>query len=237
MLGGDLRHLERFPMAVRTTGPGFQTRGMTSTSPRRGGHVVVGVDGSPASEHAVQWAAEEAHLRHRGLSLVHTQKRVSASELAWLGSAGLPPREVNDDLYWGAERILERARALATALHPELPTETVLGYGDARSHLLELATVAPMVVVGTRGHGPVAGLLLGSVSGALVRHAECPVAVVRPPAPSACGILIAADASEESLDLVENAYREASLHQARLTVVHCLWDGQATQTPWTSVAE
>src|SRR5262249_49318333 len=69
------------------------------------------------------------------------------------------------------------------------------------------------------------------------RHAECPVAVVRPPVPSGSGILIAADGCEESLELVEHAYREASLHRARLTVVHCLWDGQATRSPWTSVPE
>lgn len=210
---------------------------MTSTLPITSGNIVVGVDGSPGSEHAVLWAVEEAGAQRRGLTIVHTQKQVSANELAWLGTAGIPPQQLNAEMAQEAERVLDRARALATDHRPEVPIETLLGYGDARKHLLELATSAPMVVVGTRGHGPVAGLLLGSVSGALIRHAETPVAVVRPKATSGRGILIASDGSEESLELVEQAYREASWHQAPLTVVHCLWDGLKSQERWTSVSD
>jgi len=135
-----------------------------------------------------------------------------------------------------AERILERARSMAAEVSPDITIETALSYGDARRHLLDLAPTAAMVVVGTRGHGPVAGLLLGSVSGALVRHADGPVVVVRP-APGDGGVLVAADGSEESLALVEHAYREASLHQTPLTVVHCLWDAPMARTRWATVVE
>jgi nucleotide-binding universal stress UspA family protein len=210
---------------------------MTSTHPTPSGNIVVGVDGSPSSEHAVMWAAEEAALQRRRLTLVHTQKQVSANEMAWLAGAGIPPRQVNAEMDEDAERILERARSVAADLSPGVPVETVLGYGDARGHLLDLTTTASMVVVGSRGHGPVAGLLLGSVSGALVRHSDTPVVVVRPtPAPGG-GDLIAADGSEESLELVELAYREASLHQLPLTIVHCLWDALIARTRWTTVDE
>jgi nucleotide-binding universal stress UspA family protein len=210
---------------------------MTSTHPAPSGNIVVGVDGSPSSEHAVMWAAEEAHLQHRGLTLVLAQKRVSANEMAWLATAGIPPSQVHGEMDQDAERILDRTHDLAAERFPSTPVETVLGYGDPRGQLLDMAPTASMVVVGTRGHGPVAGLLLGSVSGALVRHSPTPVVVVRPPATSDGGVLIAADGTEESLALVEYAYREASLRQTRLTVVHCLWDALIARTRWTSVAE
>jgi nucleotide-binding universal stress UspA family protein len=225
------------PTAVRKAGHAIEDRDMTSTHPTPSGHIVVGVDGSPESEHAVMWAAEEARLGHRGLTLVHVQKRVSGNELAWLATAGIPPSQVNAEMDQDAERILERAHALAAEPFPGTPIETVLGYGDPRGQLLDMAPTASMVVVGSRGHGPVAGLLLGSVSGALVRHSPTPVVVVRPtPAPGG-GVLIAADGTEESLTLVEHAYREASLRQTTLTVVHCLWDALIARTRWTTVAE
>jgi len=217
-------------------GRGFENQGMTSTHPTVGGNIVVGVDGSPSSEHAVMWAAEEAQLQHRGLTLVHVQQQVSANELAWLAKAGISPGQVNAENERKSEGILERARSLTADLHPGVPIESVLGYGDARQQLLEMSTAA-MVVVGTRGHGPVTRLLLGSVSGALVRHAQVPVVVVRPGPQSGRGILIAADGSEESLHLVEHAYREASLHQLPLTVVHCLWDGLMPQIRWETLSD
>jgi nucleotide-binding universal stress UspA family protein len=156
--------------------------------------------------------------------------------MSWLSSAGIPPREVDDRIRADAEKVVARAHALAAARCPEESIDTVLETQDARSLLLDLGSTAAMTVVGTRGHGRVAGLLLGSVSGALVRHATTPVVVVRPvPAPRA-GVLIAADASEDSLGPVEHAYREASLHRVPLTVVHCVWDGLVAPPGWTDVS-
>jgi nucleotide-binding universal stress UspA family protein len=202
-----------------------------------GGAIVVGVDGSPSSEHAVTWAAEEAGLRHQDLTLVHAQKRIAADELAWLASAGIPSRQVNEQVRADAEAVVERARALAADRTPGLPIETVVADQDARRLLLDVGSGAEMTVVGTRGHGRVVGLLLGSVSSALVRHSQRPVAVVRPVAERGRGVLVGADGSEESVELVEYAYREASLHQMPLTVVHCLWDGMLEQARWTTVSE
>jgi nucleotide-binding universal stress UspA family protein len=208
---------------------------MTSSNPRSG-HIVVGVDGSPSGEHAVLWAADEAHLQHLPLTLVHTQRSVPATELAWLSTAGISPRRVDAESQAAAERVLQRASSLAADRHPDLPLETVTGYGDARRQLLEMGHSAAMVVVGTRGHGPVVGLLLGSVSAALVRHSDVPVAVVRPPEPEAQGLVIAADGSEASLPVVEQAFREASSRNLSLTVAHCLWDGLLAQARWVAVS-
>jgi nucleotide-binding universal stress UspA family protein len=202
-----------------------------------GGDIVVGVDGSPSSEHAVSWAAEEAGLRHRGLTLVHAQRRIAADELAWLATVGIPSRQVSEQVRNDAEAVVERARALAADRAPGLQIDTLIADQDARSLLLDAGSGAELTVVGTRGHGRVAGLLLGSVSSALVRHNQRPVAVVRPGTERGRGVLVGADGSEESVELVEQAYREASLHHAPLTIVHCLWDGMLAQVRWTTVSE
>ena len=210
---------------------------MTGSDPITSGSIIVGVDGSPSSEHAIVWAAEEAGLQHRKLTLVHAEQRMSANEMAWMSSAGVAPRHINEQIHADAEQVVTRARAMAAAHCPEEAIETILEVQDARSLLLDLGSTAAMTVVGTRGHGRVVGLLLGSVSGALVRHAKTPVVVARPVPSPRRGVLIAADGSEESLGLVEHAYREASLHRTPLTVVHCLWDGLMAPTPWADVSQ
>lgn len=209
---------------------------MTTSKRSVSGAIVVGVDGSPSSEHAVMWAAEEAHLQNRGLILAHAQTKISANEMAMLSSAGIHPHQVNEQIRVGAERIVERAHSLATDRFPDVPIEIVMGQGDARKQLLEMASASSMVVVGTRGHGPVVGLLLGSVSGALVRHSEVPVAVVRPGHTGSRGVLIAADGSEDSLAPVEYAYREASQRHLPLTIAHCVWDGLLAQARWSALS-
>jgi nucleotide-binding universal stress UspA family protein len=205
--------------------------------PSVGGSILVGVDGSPGSEHAVIWAAEEARLQRRGLTLAHAPTKLSTGEMVWLASAGIPSQQVDEQVRMDAERVIERARSLAADRCPAASIETVVDGQDPRDMLLELGRTASMTVVGTRGHGRVAGLLLGSVSAALVRHAERPVVVVRPRPSPRRGVLVAADGSEESLELLEHAYREASLHGLPLDVVHCMWDGLLAQVRWTTVSE
>ncbi|MGC4112047.1 MAG: universal stress protein [Nocardioides sp.] len=206
---------------------------MTTNTPSASGTIIVGVDDSPASEHAVMWAADEARLQHRTLTVVHAQSTIGSNELAVLAGAGIPPRQVNDHLRDSASRVVERARALAADRLPSGDVDTILAATDPRSLLLDASATASMVVVGSRGHGPVAGLLLGSVSGALVRHSSIPVAVVRPNQGRKGGVLAAADGSEASLVPLEAAYREASLHGVGLTIVHCLWDALYSQVRWT----
>lgn len=216
-----------------------ETTGTTGTSGAAGssGPVVVGVDGSPAGEHAVVWAADEARLQRRDLALAHAQSRMTTNELLALSNAGIAAGPVSDRIHEEAESVVERARSVAHDRYPEAAIDTHVEVTDARKLLIELSRTASMVVVGTRGHGPVAGLLLGSVSGALVRHSECPVAVVRPAAPSASGVLLAADGSEDSRHVVEHAYREASYRQTSVTLVHCIWDGLAAKARWIPMSE
>ena len=165
-----------FPAPRRATRLGV----VTSSASDNRGNIVVGVDGSPTGELAVLWAAEEARLQHRGVTLVHARKPLSANRLASFTAAGISAREVTLQGEREAERLLERARALAPDRLVDNGVETLFYTGDARRALLDLSDSASMVVVGSRGHGRVVGLMLGSVSGALVRHAPCRIAVIRP---------------------------------------------------------
>jgi nucleotide-binding universal stress UspA family protein len=130
------------------------------------GPVVAGVDGSPASHHALTLAFEEAALR--GVPLVAVCALADAP-----GKVG------------GAARMEEDFSRLMTPQEKEHPEITVLRqvtFGAPRSALLTAAAEAQMLVVGSRGLGGVEGMSLGSVAGALVHHSPCPVAVVHPPA-------------------------------------------------------
>ena len=205
---------------------------MSTHTDTRTGAIVVGVDGSPLGEHAVLWAAEEARLQNRSLLLVHAIEPVSANQLAWLSSAGIPPHQVNREAQDVAARVIERARTLADDRRPAERVETEIRLGDPRRVLLDHAERAPLVVVGTRGHGRVAGLLLGSVSGAVLRHATCPVAVVRPGPAESRGVLLGVDLSLAGLPAVEAAFGQASQRRLPLTVVHCLWDTLIGRDAW-----
>ena len=205
---------------------------MSTNTDTHTGAIVVGVDGSPLGEHAVLWAAEEARLQNRSLLLVHAIEPISANQLAWLSSAGIPPHQVNREAQDVAARVIERARTLADDRRPAERVETEIRLGDPRRVLLDHAERAPLVVVGTRGHGRVAGLLLGSVSGAVLRHATCPVAVVRPGPAESRGVLLGVDLSLAGLPAVEAAFGQASQRRLPLTVVHCLWDTLIGRDAW-----
>jgi nucleotide-binding universal stress UspA family protein len=96
---------------------------------------------------------------------------------------------------------------------------------DPRTALLDLSEHATMLVVGSRGRGPVASLLLGSVSVSVSKHASCPIVVRRSSEPARPGhrIVVGVDGTELSLPAIEFAYRMASFRGSALTVVHCYW--------------
>jgi len=142
------------------------------------GHIVVGVDGSPASRSALRWAADEARLRSAELRVVYSWHHPEESFVpVW----GIPPWE---DLEAPARSTLDElisAEGLSSAGNPV--TNAVLLQGPAAPALLATAKGADLLVVGARGHGAFVGMLLRSVSQHCVTHATCPVVVVRGGAP------------------------------------------------------
>ncbi|MDI6909127.1 universal stress protein [Nocardioides sp.] len=189
------------------------------------GSVVVGLDGSPSAERALEWAIDQAQLESRQLTLAHG---VDPSGSVWVDPVGLDHRVVLEALQADAEVMLDQAREQVARRAPDLVVHQVLRTSDARVTLLELSEQAAMVVVGSRGRGPIKTLLLGSVSLAVSREARCPVVVVRPGNPGTVrnGVLVGADGTDRSLATLEFAYRQAALHRLPLTIMHCFWDAR-----------
>lgn len=133
--------------------------------------VLVGVDGSEAAEGALRWALDEARCHGAKLDIVLVAEPVVPS--------GMPYPTRRDDAFEDAESELARIVEDVVGEESQVPVETRVAAGDPRQVLRELSTDVDLLVVGSRGHGAVAGLLLGSVSQYLVTHAECPVTVVR----------------------------------------------------------
>ena len=178
--------------------------------------VVVAIDGSIDSRRAVLWGARQARLEHRPLVLVHA-----------LGSTLAPTRpRLFDDAARPSAEILDEAVALAEDCHPDVEVSGVAVPGDATAALVEISATARMLVLGSRGRGPVRSKLLGSVSVAVARRAACPVVVHRPTSPGRIqdGVVVAADGTLESLPVLDFAYRQASIHRLPLTVLHCVHD-------------
>jgi nucleotide-binding universal stress UspA family protein len=151
--------------------------------------IVVGTDGSPSAQRAVRWALGEARLRGAALHIVHAWMvpLVEALPEPWLLARpiGHTEEELEDQLGAGAREFLAATVAEAKAAEPELDVIGELAEMRPAAALLAAARGADLLVVGSRGHGGFAGLLLGSVSSQCVHHAPCPVVVV--PAEPAAG--------------------------------------------------
>lgn len=202
---------------------------------RKPGTIVVGVDGSESSHRALRWAVERAVAEHRPLTLVHT---IGAVTPAFLDAAIVDAKDARSALYAAGQKVLDDATSAVESTSPGVEVHQWFDLADPRQALLQLSEGAVMIVVGSRGRGQVRSLLLGSVSVAVVRHAQCPVVVVRPGNPGKVrnGVVVGADASPESTPVLEFAYREAALRDLPLTVVDCVWDIHAG-TPDATVPE
>lgn len=135
------------------------------------GPIVLGVDG-PAADPAAAWAFDEAARRGATLLAVH----------AWPAGTGGAPDLADPDEEETAARVYEQLGGWQRK-YPEVPLERVDARGHPAALLAEQGVGAQLTVVGARGRGGFRGLLLGSTSQALLRHAYSPVAVVRDAAP------------------------------------------------------
>jgi len=144
------------------------------------GRIVVGVDGSAHSIRALRWAVAEAAARNATVEAVITwHYPVLASDEF---SGAVVPVDVAA-LEANARETLDQAveAAVPDAGQRDAVVRTVRE-GSPGHALVEASLDADMLVVGSRGHGGFAGLLLGSVSTQCVHHARCPVTVIRPDA-------------------------------------------------------
>ena len=196
------------------------------------GSIVVGVDGSEHADRAIVWAARQAALEHRPLTLLHGFNPLARTLVGALELEGTDRSELLHVLRRAARAMLEDGLALASKTEPGLEVDAALVDGDARQSLVDASRTARLLVLGSRGRGSVKGLLLGSVSVAVAQLSTCPTVVCRPGRTDAStrGVLVGADGSPASLPVIEFAFRQAALRGAPLTVMHCFWEIVAAGT-------
>jgi nucleotide-binding universal stress UspA family protein len=134
--------------------------------------IVVGTDGSPGAEAALDWAVEEARQTGRRVLVVHAARVGESAVLAPLTLVGVP-----DPTSHGNEVL---KRAAEHCRRAGLVVETMLAGGPPADRLVETSDGAAMLVIGARGLGQAAALLLGSVSHDCAQRARCPLVVVKP---------------------------------------------------------
>ena len=155
--------------------------------------IVVGIDGSEAGDAALRWALAEARLRGVGLRVVHAYQAPHPSITeAGLGAAGGMPvpavfTEDREQVRRAAETqagnvIDEALRRVQNGSADGVEIERATVEGPAGKSLIEAARDADLLVVGSRGHGGLLGLVLGSVSRECAEHPPCPVVIAPRPA-------------------------------------------------------
>jgi len=139
-------------------------------------HIVVGVDGSPASAMAMAWAARYAKAMGATVRAVLAWHYPTAAGPAPVGVA---PASVTGEVEQAKHEELRKAIAATFGDPPMVDVEAKVVYGHPSQVLIDESKDADLLVVGSRGHGGFTGMLLGSVSTHCVTHAACPVTVVR----------------------------------------------------------
>jgi len=144
-------------------------------TPPHAPRIVVGVDGSPSSVAGLRWALRHARLTGGSVDAV----------IAWtypvVPGAGWVPASIGDDIDFRqiAEKTLTGVVGGVAAGAADVPVRCLVEHGAPAEVLLTVAKDADLLVVGSRGHGGFADAVLGSVSQHCVRHARCPVLIVR----------------------------------------------------------
>jgi len=190
--------------------------------------ITVGVDGSVESLTAAHWAAGEAELRHLSLRIVLAINEPVPGHSDYV----FPPPVIAANRTVNRAR-LDRAASSVLDSHPDLDVRTSLECADPGRALVTASTDTALTVVGTRGRGRLAEVLVGSVALHVAAHAHGPVAVVPPVIdPSADGgdrpILVGVDAGPSGTAAMGYAFEEAAVRRTRLQAVLVLGDGG----PW-----
>lgn len=189
--------------------------------------VTVGWDGSAGSAEAVDWAVWEARLRGVPLTVCH----------AWIRGYAVPadgghtalPAEQAGAARECAQAVLSRGLRHAQASDAAVTPRQMLVCGPAARVLCEHGAGTDMLVVGSRGIGGLAGLLLGSVSLQVAAHALVPVTVVRGcwrpvPGHTMPPVVVGTDGSPRSQAALEYAVGEAAIRDVPLVAVCALSD-------------
>lgn len=186
------------------------------------GATVVGVDGSEASRIALRWAADEAARRNHPMAII------TAYEWWWPGARMAVGGEYAEAIRQQAESVVEESVDQARQLAPGLDVRGHAVHGQPGRVLVEASAGAGLVVVGSRGRGGFASMILGSVSHQVATHATAPVVVVRGRLDAAGPILVGVDGSPSADHALGTALELARAYRSGLVAVR-------TYTPTSSL--
>ena len=195
--------------------------------------VVVGVDASEGSLRAVRFAADEARLRAAPLRIVHALSARSHGGTVPPGDLDVP-----ELLRSGAEGVLQWAGEAVADRLPARTVSTAVVHGDPVGVLRAESEHAQLLVVGTRGVGGVAGLLLGSTASALAGQTDCPL-VVLPDDTTAwvrdrVSVVVGVEGRSADDDVLAFAFAEAAARGTDLVAVHA-WQDVDLETAFQSM--
>lgn len=195
--------------------------------------VVVGVDASQEALQAVRFAAEEARLRRAPLRLVQAVPFPSDAAARRLGDFDLRGLLRED-----AASALDRATAVAAEVTDGATISSAIVDGGPVRVLREESATAQLVVVGSRGRGGLAGLLLGSTASGLAGNAHCPVVVVPDLGTVAVdgrrSVVVGIEGDPTDEHVLGLAFAAAAARDTDLLVVHA-WQDAVVETAFRSV--
>jgi nucleotide-binding universal stress UspA family protein len=167
-------------VAARALAPVVVVRGGEAVTPGPERPVVVGVDGSPAAEDALRFAVAAARGTGATLKIVGVWRTIREDWVRAYWLAADPTADPDRTARQAIEPVVAAAVDAAAALAPDLTIRSYSRGGDPATVIVDVAgDDTALVVLGSRGRGSVAGLLLGSVGHGVVHAARCPVAVVK----------------------------------------------------------
>jgi nucleotide-binding universal stress UspA family protein len=204
---------------------------LSSTTKHYG--IIVGIDGSPVSDAAVSWAARDAAIRGLALTIVHVENPAAPT---WSQAPMLeesPAEQVAEgrSLLANASKIARDAIGDTT----RMPINGEVLSAAPVPALVDQSKDAELIVVGSTGRGALSRSFLGSVSSGLIRHAHCPVALIRDedphtPHPAEAPVLVGIDGSTSDLATAV-AFEEASLRHADVIALHAWNDTDMSEIP------
>ena len=184
-----------------------------------GSYVLVGFDGSAASERALRCAADEARLRRLPLTVCH----------AWHWPYPVPPSgpEALETVRKMAQHVLDRGVLIAREVSPRTPTQGRLVAGPAPAMLVNQAKNASLALIGAHGAGACAEPAAVSSVVQLAAYAHCPVIIVRCVADRGRPVVVGVDGSAASDAALAFGFEEAALRGQRLQAVFGCWEPEA----------
>ncbi|WP_017603320.1 universal stress protein [Nocardiopsis alkaliphila] len=184
--------------------------------------LIVGVDGSDSSRHALEWSAHQAMLRGLGVLIVAAARPLATNGFGWWPETEQRTEEAEGS---GARRLLEHAHDWVARLFPELSVRTRLSFDRPAQALIEEASApgAAAVVVGSRGLSGIAAAFVGSVGIELAARSPVPVIVLPRDHAAAHGVrsrvIVGVDGSEPSRRALEFAFNQAEFADTDLVAV------------------